>query len=114
MGSMKKLKFDTGVEAYQVGEGVLRFNPRDPALYDRFLAAVGQMETITAQGGTAAELDKALRIELDKLLPGTDWNALLPQNLLALGCNGKPLALNFLEALEEILVEGARAYAREN
>ena len=111
---MKKIKFDDGVQQFQVGHGALRFNPRDPALYDRFLEAVGQMETITARGGTAAELDKALRIELDKLLPGTDWNAVLPQNLLALGANGKPLVLNFLEALEEILVEGARAYAREN
>ena len=111
---MKKIKFDDGVQQFQVGEGVLRFNPRDPGLYDRFLVAVGQMEAITAQGGTAAELDTALRAELETLLPGTDWQGVLPQNLLALGGNGKPLVLNFLEALEEILLDGARAYAREN
>lgn len=110
---MKKIKFDTGVEAFQVGEGVLRFNPRDPGLYDRFLRAVSEMEAVTARGGTATELDTALRLELEKLLPGTDWQAVLPQNLLALGCNGKPLVLNFLEALEGILVDGARAYARQ-
>ncbi len=109
---MKKLKFDDGAQSYQVGGGVLTFNPKDPALYERFLEGVQAMQTLTAQEGlTAAEVDKALRAELCRIFPGADFYKLLPQSLLAICGNGRLLVLNFLEAVEAILVEGARAYA---
>jgi len=109
---MKKLKFDTGEQAFQVGGGVLTFNPKDPALYQRFLDGVEAMEALTARAGlTVQEADAALRAELSQIFPGADWDTLLPQNLLALCGNGKMLVLNFLEAVEKLLVEGARAYA---
>ena len=111
---MKKLKFDDGLQRYQVGGGVLTFNPRDPALYERFLEGVKAMEALTAQEGlTVQEADAALRQELGKIFTGADFDALLPQNLLAICGNGKLLVLNFLEAVEDILTEGARAYAAQ-
>ena len=111
---MKKLKFDTGMQHFQVGGGVLSFNPRDPDLYQRFLDGVAAMESLTAQAGLPAQqADEALRAELSRIFPGADWSVLLPQNLLALCGNGRLLVLNFLEAVEAVLVEGARAYAAQ-
>lgn len=112
---MKKLKFDDGLQHYQLGGGVLTFNPRDPALYERFLEGVKAMEALTAQENlTVQEADAALRKELVKIFPGADFEAMLPQNLLAICGNGKLLVLNFLEAVEKLLTEGARAYAAEH
>lgn len=109
---MKKLKFDTGLQSWQVGDGVLTFNPKDPALYSRFLEAVEAMQALTAQEGlTPQQADEALRGHIRSIFPGADVDAMLPQNLLAICGNGRMLVLNFLEAVEEILVEGARAFA---
>ena len=36
---MEKIQFDSGVQEFMLGNGVLRFNPSDPNLYGRFLEA---------------------------------------------------------------------------
>lgn len=36
---MQKLNFDLGVKEYEIGGGVLRFNPSDPNVYSRFVEA---------------------------------------------------------------------------
>ena len=109
---MKKLKFDTGLQSWQVGNGVLTFNPGDPAVYSRFLEGVEAMQTLTEQQGlTPQQADATLREEIRKIFPGADVDAMLPQNLLAMCGNGRMLVLNFLEAVEAVLVEGARAFA---
>ena len=37
---MKQLTIDTGVQEFEInGSGVLRFNPSDPNVYNRFFAA---------------------------------------------------------------------------
>ena len=111
---MKKLKFDDGLQAFAVGGGVLTFNPKDPALYERFLAGVKAMEALCGQKELSVQAaDEALRKELGRIFPDADFQALLPQNLLAICGNGKLLVLNFLEAVEKLLVEGARAYAEQ-
>ena len=110
---MKKLKFDTGLQHWQVGGGVLTFNPGDPNLYSRFLGAVEAMQKLTAeQTLTPQQADASLREQIRTIFPDADVDAMLPQNLLALCGNGKPLVLNFLEAVEELLVEGARAFSQ--
>ena len=112
---MKKLKFDTGLQHWQVGGGVLTFNPGDPNLYSRFLGAVEAMQKLTAeQTLTPQQADASLREQIRTIFPDADVDAMLPQNLLAICGNGKPLVLNFLEAVEELLVEGARAFAQGN
>ena len=110
---MKKLKFDSGLQSWQVGGGVLTFNPGDPNLYSRFLGAVEQMQKLTAeQTLTPQQADASLREQIRTIFPDADVDAMLPQNLLAICGNGKPLVLNFLEAVEELLVEGARAFSQ--
>ena len=111
---MKKLKFDTGLQHWQVGGGVLTFNPGDPNLYSRFLGAVEAMQKLTAeQTLTPQQADASLREQIRTIFPDADVDAMLPQNLLAICGNGKPLVLNFLEVVEELLVEGARAFAEK-
>ena len=43
---MEKLKFDSGVRAYDLGCGVMRFNPSDPNLFSRFLDAAEEIRDI--------------------------------------------------------------------
>lgn len=108
---MEKIVFDAGVKSYKAGGGVLRFNPCDPAVYERFLAAAEALEALTPKD--AKEADCAIREQLEKVFPGTDWAAVFPGNLLALCGNGQPVIANFLEALEPVLVAGARKYAKQ-
>lgn len=108
---MEKLKFDDGVKTYKAGGGVLRFNPCDPAVYTRFLEAAEKLQAL--QPKDAAEADSAIRAALEQVFPGNDLTAVFPGNLLALCGNGKPLVANFLEALEPVLVAGARRYAQQ-
>lgn len=54
---MKQLIIDTGIQEFEInGSGVLRFNPSDPNVYNRFFAA----ET------TLTELDAEARSEWNR------------------------------------------------
>lgn len=107
---MEKLKFDTGLKSYRVGTGVLTFNPSDPAVYTRFLEVADSLQALAPRDFT--EADAAVRKALEQVFPGNDLQSLFPGSLLALCGNGKLLIENFLEALEPVLVEGARRYAQ--
>ena len=44
---MEKLSFDTGIREYDVnGNGMLRFNPSDPNVYERFFNAADEIQKI--------------------------------------------------------------------
>lgn len=123
---MNEIQLDLGLQEYRLGEGVLRFNPADPALYHRFLQAAEELENLeqeinvqaeeTADGaGVLALLDKADRKAKDALDrvfgPGTDFDALLGGvNLLAGTANGHRVIENLLEALMPILQNGAKEF----
>lgn len=107
---METLKFDSGVKSYKVGGGVLRFNPADPALYSRFLEAAQALQQLQPKDFT--EADAAVRAQLQKVFPDAALGDIFPGNLLAMCGNGKLLIENFLEAMEPILLAGARSYAR--
>ena len=63
---MKQLTIDTGVQEFEInGSGVLRFNPSDPNVYNRFFAA----ET------TLTELDAVVKQSVSATLEGSsDFN----------------------------------------
>lgn len=111
---MKKLQFDDGCVDYKVGQGVLRFNPCDPGLYERFVQAVERIGAMTVSAGALAEADSAIRAELSGVFPGCDLQAIFPQSMLSLCKNGKVLAVNFLEAVEGELLDGLTRYVRES
>ena len=47
---MKQLTIDTGVQEFEInGSGVLRFNPSDPNVYNRFFAAETTLTELDAE-----------------------------------------------------------------
>lgn len=122
---MENIQFDSGVKQYRInGGGVLRFHPGDPNLYRRFQEAVDKIALLEAQlredtGEDLLELMHATDGKLKQLLSwvfgqDNDFDALLGGvNLLAVTENGQRVITNLLQALEPVLVEGAKACARE-
>lgn len=122
---MVELTLDTGVREYRIaGGGVLRFHPADPNLYARFLQAEEKLRKIEKELEKPGEADVLTRLckadkAMKKLLTWVfgeenDFHkALGGVNLLATGSNGKLLAENLLEALGEILTEGAERFASD-
>ena len=129
---MEKIKFDSGVREYDLGTGgVLRFNPGDPNLYARFMDAAEKFRIIeqemTEQAKQLPETEGSgifsLLQETDKKLKEVlrwvfgwenDFDQILGGvNLLAVGANGRRVASNLLDALQPILLAGAKACAKE-
>ena len=125
---MDQLKVDLGIEEFDLGYGVLRFNPTDPNLYARFLDLEPQLESLqqelsqkTAQAADAAGLLKTLE-EIDRQLKDlltqvfgeeNDFSKLLHGvNLLSTAGNGLSVAENLLAALEPVLSQGAERFVQ--
>lgn len=130
---MKKLSIDLGVEEFEVDNGkVLRFNPADLNLFNRFLAAkedilaveakmVEKAETIGDEmdGETVirliAEADAEMKQILNRVFGGgNDFDDIFSGvNLLAVGNNGERIVTNFIAAIAPVLEEGAKKAAKE-
>lgn len=128
---MEKIRFDSGIREFRLGEGVLRFNPGDPNLYVRFLEAAEKIkaieEDLTQQAKALPENDGAAVVKLLQEADcrmkqtlswvfgdTTDFDQLLGGvNLLAMGSNGERVVSNLFAALQPILLDGARACAGE-
>lgn len=126
---MEKLQFDSGVKSYRInGGGVLRFHPGDPNLYSRFLEAVERFKTLERElAGSCAreetagadilrlleETDEKIKKLLNWIFGGdNDFGKLLEGvNLLAVADNGERVITNLLQALEPVLLEGAKRCA---
>lgn len=124
---MKKIKFDTGLQEVAIGSGVLRFNPQDPNLYARFMEAADKLvaveQEMIAKGETVKEnqvvsllreADRKMKDILDWVFgTGNDFDAVLGGvNLLAVATNGQRVVTNLFEALEPVILEGAKACAK--
>ena len=123
---MEKLQFDSGVKSFRInGGGVLRFHPGDPNLYSRFLEAVDKFKALEQELTQACAKEEAdiLHVledadtNMKKLLNwvfggDNDFHKLLEGvNLLAVADNGERVITNLLQALEPVLLEGARRCA---
>lgn len=123
---MEKIQFDSGVQEFMLGSGVLRFNPSDPNLYGRFLEAGEKIadiqENLTAEAEKTADngygavqllqsADRQMKQLLNWVFGGdNDFNTLLGGvNLLAMGKNGHRLVTNLFDALEPVLMRGAQS-----
>ena len=109
---MKKLRIDSGTEAFRLPGGVLRFNPADPGLFLRLEQLEDRLQELDPVM-TLQEADKQVKELLNWVFgPGNNVDkALGGVNLFARGFNGKPVLQNFLEALEPVLQEGAEKCA---
>lgn len=125
---MQKIIFDSGVKEFELGSGVLRFNPADPNVYARFMDAadkITQIEQELVEKGKAMEAtgETVIRImeEADKRTKdllnevfgnGNDFHSILGgTSLLAVGANGERVITNLFAALTPIMVNGAKKCA---
>ena len=130
---MEQIRFDSGMKKYRINKnGVLEFNPSDPNVFARFLAAAEKIKGIEAELAAQAasispetagedtlrlmaEADKKMKALLGEIFGGqNDFDAILQGvNLLAVAENGQRVVTNLFSALEPVLVAGAEACARE-
>lgn len=135
---MKKLIIDSGVQEYQLVEGgkPLRFNPSDPNVYARFMAAMDKLPAIEdelvskakqleqsddAQNSGAEvlklmeEADQKVKKLLNEVFGGGNdfYEILCGVNLLGVGGNGERIITNLLVALQPIMVSGAEKCAQQ-
>ena len=103
---MQKLNVDIGVREFQIGEGVLRLNPSDPNVYQRFMEALPKVEaveqgTLTKEGQLLADFSSytegQLSINFQPAEGGTDT---LYQAIT-----------QFIDQLRETATQAAQAYA---
>ena len=127
---MQNLHIDTGIQEFQINDsGVLRFNPSDPNVYNRFFGItekVGKIDEEMAKEiselpegdgeGALKALQsadakaKALLNEVFGL--DNDFNQILGGvNIMAAGINGKRVIVNLFEALTPIVRDGAKKCA---
>ena len=130
---MEILNLDLGIKEFRLTEnGVLRFNPSDPNVYERFLNAEKDIQTVeeeaaekgrTAEKGDAesvgesaihimAEADRKIKDILNRVFGhGNDFHSILDGvNLLAVGNNGNRIISNLLDALTPIVEQGAKTF----
>lgn len=123
---MAQIELDLGVQEYQIGSGLLRFNPTDPNLYHRFLQAADEIEQLEGELAESAEAAKSGKETLELLNTadqrakdllngcfggGNDFEQVLGGvNLLAVCKNGQRAVTNLLTALQPVLEEGAKAF----
>ena len=121
---MKKIKLDTGLMAYEIGCGVLRFNPHDPNVYMRFqdaMAKLSALEEAALADETSSvleklqDMDKKVKALLGEIFgPGNDFDAICGGvSLFAADEKGVRLLEKLLAALEPVLLEGARKCAEK-
>ena len=129
---MEKIHFDSGIQEFQIGEGgVLRFNPCDPNLYVRFLEAAEKIKAVeenmaeqakllpendgAAVGKLLQQADTQMKQILNWVFGETaDFDRLLGGvNLLAMGANGERVVSNLFEALQPVLLSGAKKSAAQ-
>ena len=129
---MQKLNFDIGLKEYEIGGGILRFNPGDPNIYAKFaeagkrLSAVEQKMITKAKnagsespGKVMLDLMKEADKEVKEILAwvfGThnDFDAIFcGANVMGIGSNGERIITNFIHTIQPILEAGAKKCAKQ-
>ena len=127
---METLNLDLGIKEYQLTEkGILRFNPSDPNVYNRFLNAEKDIRSVEQEsaakantesgniGETAirimAEADGKIKDILNHIFGhGNNFHSILEGvNVLAVGSNGNRIISNLLDVLTPIMKQGAKDFA---
>jgi hypothetical protein len=125
---MEKVIFDVGLRKYELGCGILQFNPMDPNVYERFMEAAAKIENLESElvkeaealapnGITALTMLKSADKKAKDLLnyvfgSGNDFDYMLGGiNVMAVAENGERVITNLFHALTPILEEGARECA---
>lgn len=134
----EKLVIDDGLVRLDInGNGVLKFNPSDFNVYERFFTLskelpeiekkyAAEVERIPESAGEddvkalvgreltkAKEIDAEVKAKLSAVFgPGNDFDALLGGvNIMAYGSNGERIITNLLNALVPYVESGIKKYA---
>ena len=141
---MQKLNVDIGVREFQIDhgvtpgtriptgeepDGVLRFNPSDPNVYQRFMEAIPKVEAVEQElvekaqqiprdennGKEAlrliAEADAKTKALLDEVFAGNSFDSILGGvSLMAVAGNGERVVTNLMAALYPINVRGTQKF----
>lgn len=129
---MQKLNFDLGLKEYEIGGGVLRFNPSDPNVYARFAeagkrfsAAEEKLVAKTKDVGLENRGEVALKLleEADREMKDiltwifgahNDFDAIFcGTNVMGVGANGERIITNFIHAIQPIMEAGAKKCAKQ-
>ena len=119
---MEKVIFDAGLRKFELGCGILQFNPMDPNVYERFMEAAEKIENLETElvkeaedlppnGITALAMLKSADKKAKDLLnyvfgAGNDFDYMLGGvNVMAVAGNGERVITNLLNALTPILEE---------
>jgi hypothetical protein len=122
---MKKITFDSGLRKYELGNGVLSFNPLDPNLYERFVEATEKLQRLEEEMLKSAkdaeitgvdalvilkDVDNKAKTILNNVFGGAnDFDHMLAGvNLMAVATNGERVITNLMNALTPILEQGAK------
>ena len=122
---MKKITFDSGLRKYELGNGVLSFNPLDPNLYERFVEATEKLQHLEEEMLKSAKDAEITGVDALVILKGVDNKAktilnnvfggandfdhmLAGVNLMAVATNGERAITNLMNALTPILEQGAK------
>ena len=127
---MQKLNFDLGLKEYEIGGGVLRFNPGDPNVYARFAQAGEKLTAVEEQlvakaneygddvpGEVVLTLMSEADQEVKKILTWifgdhNDFNAIFcGTNVKGVGSNGERVITNFIHAIQPVVEAGAKKCA---
>lgn len=131
---MNKLTIDVGIKEFEVnGKGILRFNPSDPELYERFVCLTEELTTLEKEFTTKAEkagisenkgeniihlmheYDTTIKSKLSIVFgEENDFNKILEGvSLLAVTLTGR-VVTNLINALAPILEEGASRHIEDS
>ena len=124
---MQRLDLDSGIISYQLGNGVLRLNPADPNLYERFRSAAEQIQAVQQEllrrleeenadlTALLCQADRQIKQQLTLAFGAdNDFDRLLGGvNVFAPGSNAQPVIVNLLALLQPVLEEGVRRWTGE-
>lgn len=129
---MDVLNFDLGLKEYEIGGGVLRFNPSDPNVYARFAEAGKRLSAIekklvdkAKEAGDAApgEVMLELMAEADREVKEAlawifgvhnDFDAIFcGTNVMSVGANGERTITNFIHTIQPVLEAGAKKCVKQ-
>lgn len=127
---MQKLNFDLGLKEYEIGGGVLRFNPGDPNVYARFAQAGKRLADVEERlvskaneygDAVPGEVILALMSEADQEVKKVltwifgdhnDFDAIFcGTNVMGVGSNGERVITNFIHAIQPVVEAGAKKCA---
>lgn len=129
---MQKLNFDLGLKEYEIGGGVLRFNPSDPNIYERYVQAGKRLtaveEKLVAKAKEAgpeapgkvmlelmADADREIKEVLSWIFGShNDFDTIFcGTNIMGVGANGERVITNFIRAIQPIMEAGAKKCAKQ-